>query len=74
MNLRLDEIAKKLIEDGFSSLDFDKESFTNRIIEILDDKDLFVLISEEMQVIEDEMMDQRKISCEDYVGRFGQGE
>ncbi len=54
MKLRLDEIAQKMINAGFTSSDFDKDSFTNRVVEILDSKDLFALIADEMTLIEDE--------------------
>ena len=74
MKLQLDQIAKKMINAGFSSSDVDKESFTNRIVEILGDKDLFNLISEEMQILEEERESSIPLSYEDYVGRYSQKE
>lgn len=72
MKLQLDQIARKMKDLGFSSKNAYDEDFINRIIEMLDNRELFTLIGEEMQIIEDEESENKKMNYEDYVGRFGQ--
>lgn len=71
MKLRLDEIAQEMINAGFNSSDFDKDSFTNRVIEILDSKDLFALIADEMTLIEDENHPEPR-NIDEYLERIGE--
>jgi len=55
MRLRLDDIAQKMLQSGYTSRDVDTDKFVNRIVEILDiDNDLFSLVADEMQIIEEE--------------------
>lgn len=55
MRLRLDDIAQKMLRSGYTSRDVDTDKFVNRIVEILDiDNDLFSLVADEMQIIEEE--------------------
>jgi hypothetical protein len=71
MKLRLDEIAKELIDKGFSSYDVDSPSIEQKILEILADKGFFENLSSEMELIEDEEKSE-KMTYTDYLEKIGE--
>jgi dihydroxyacetone kinase-like predicted kinase len=71
VQLKLNKIAKEMIEKGFKSTDLDKNAFVDAIIEMLDGRELFTLISEEMEILEDENHPEPK-DLESYLERMGE--
>jgi hypothetical protein len=67
MKLRLDEIARELKNKGLSSGD----DLTEGLLEILEGKDLFLLLADEMSVIEDEEKSE-KMTYLDYLEKIGE--
>lgn len=71
MKIRLDYLAQQLIEEGFSSKQIDSDKLTDRIIEILSDKDFFNNLHDEMTLIEEENHPE-PTTKEEYLERIGE--
>jgi hypothetical protein len=71
MKIRLEHLAQQLIEEGFSSKQIDSDKLTDRIIEILSDKDFFNNLHDEMTLIEEENHPE-PTTKEEYLERIGE--
>ena len=67
MKLRLDEIAKELKSKGLTSQD----DLIDAVVDVLAEKDLFYLIQDELEVLEDEEKSE-KMSELDYLESIGE--
>lgn len=70
--IHLDDIARKLIDQGFTSQQVDSDDLTNRVIEILQDEyDLFTSLAEGMQQVEDRgVLPRNKAEYDESLGEF----
>lgn len=67
--IHLDEVARKLVNKGFSSRQIDSEELTNAVLEILQDEyDLFTALEEEFEKIEN--VPQTKNEYDESIGEF----
>jgi hypothetical protein len=67
MKLRLDEIAKELKSKGLTSQD----DLIDAVVDILAEKDLFYLIQDELEVLEDEEKSEKMTEL-DYLESIGE--
>jgi hypothetical protein len=67
MKLRLDEIAKELKNKGLTSQD----DLIDGVVDILAEKDLFYLIQDELEVLEDEEKSEKMTEL-DYLESIGE--
>ena len=70
--IHLDDIARKLIDQGFTSQQIDSDDLINRFVEILaDEYDLFSSLVEEMQQVEDRgVLPRNKAEYDESIGEF----
>ena len=70
--IHLDDIARKLIDQGFTSQQIDSDDLINRFVEILaDEYDLFTSLVEEMQQVEDRgVLPRNKAEYDESMGEF----
>ena len=71
--IHLDDIARKLIDQGFTSQQIDSDDLTNRVVEILQDEyELFSEIGEKMQKLEDATLHEPKTKADydESIGEF----
>jgi hypothetical protein len=67
--IHLDEVARKLVNKGFSSRQIESEELTNAVLEILQDEyDLFTALEEEFEKIEN--VPQTKTEYDESIGEF----
>jgi hypothetical protein len=70
MKINIAEIAEQLRKKGFTILDIDSDDLTDAVIELLDEKELFVELSEEMEKLEDQ---ERNVETElEYLEKIGE--
>ena len=70
--IHLDDIARKLIDQGFTSQQIDSDDLVNRVTEILQDEyDFFTSLEEEMQKFEDENHPEPRTKAE-YLEKIGE--
>lgn len=70
--IHLDDIARKLIEQGFTSQQIDSDDLTNRVVEILQDEyDFFSELEETLQKLEDENHPEPRTKAE-YLEKIGE--
>lgn len=71
--IHLDDIARKLIDQGFTSQQIDSDDLTNRVVEILQDEyELFSEIGEKMQKLENVTLHEPKTKADydESIGEF----
>ena len=70
--IHVDDIAEKLKEKGFTSMDLDSDDLRNALLEILSDEyDLLNAIGEQLEALEDkESMPRSKAEYDESIGEF----
>ena len=70
--IHLDDIARKLIEKGFTSQQIDSDDLTNAVVELLQDEyELFTTLEDEMQQLETAGISPRnKAEYDESIGEF----
>ena len=68
MKINIALFARELKEKGFSSINIDSEDLTNTVLEMLGDKNFFVILHEELLLLEE----GEPKSLDDYLEKIGE--